>query len=114
MEASLQGATFTRMASLPCSPHARARGHAVLPTLTARDAARHLQERPCRRERTLKPIQTTAAELWLNAARAQTTRSTNVLCTLVRSEKHSEDPDEYDYFDTTRGHHSDTSLLQIL
>jgi len=64
MEASLQGTTFTPMASLPYSSHVRARGHAVLPILTARDAARHRQERPRRRERTLKPIQTTAAELW--------------------------------------------------
>ena len=56
---------------------------AMLPTLTARDAARHRQERPRRRERTLKPIQTTAAELWLDAASTQTTRSTNVLCALL-------------------------------
>jgi len=83
MEASLQGTTFTPMASLPYSSHVRARGHAVLPILTARDAARHRQERPRRRERTLKPIQTTAAELWLDAASTQTTRSTNVLCALL-------------------------------
>ncbi|WVZ50953.1 hypothetical protein U9M48_002153 [Paspalum notatum var. saurae] len=33
---------------------------------------------------------------------------------LPRPEKLSEDPDERDYFDSTPGHHSDTSLFQIL
>ncbi|WVZ84925.1 hypothetical protein U9M48_031892 [Paspalum notatum var. saurae] len=31
-----------------------------------------------------------------------------------RPEKLSEDPDEYDYFNCTSGHHSDTSLLRNL
>ncbi|WVZ48718.1 hypothetical protein U9M48_000137 [Paspalum notatum var. saurae] len=42
------------------------------------------------------------------------TRTTTRRHANLGPEKLSEDPDEDDYFDSTRGHHSDTSLLQIL
>ncbi|WVZ84924.1 hypothetical protein U9M48_031892 [Paspalum notatum var. saurae] len=49
------------------------------------------------RETGLRPLPRRSAELRLH-----------------RPEKLSEDPDEYDYFNCTSGHHSDTSLLRNL